>query len=91
MNTVITFYLLFALFVITAALLPRYFYRHGYTNGIACEFLVMLTMLLTSGALLKATHTALTDLDPLLLTLLSGVLMSVADCGYLLLKSVQKS
>lgn len=47
----------------------------------------MLTMLLVSGFLLKGTKTALSDLDPLLSTLLVFVLLSTLDCGYLLFKA----
>ncbi|MCC3705482.1 hypothetical protein LLR08_23360 [Rouxiella badensis] len=87
MHTVILFYSILAVFVVAAAILPRYFYRQGFIDGIAGEFLAMLTMLLVSGFLLKGTKTALSDLDPLLSTLLVFVLLSTLDCGYLLFKA----
>lgn len=38
MHTVILFYSILAVFVVAAAILPRYFYRQGFIDGIAGSF-----------------------------------------------------
>jgi len=81
------FYLILAVFMIAAVVLPRIFYKIDYIQGIGFEFLAMATCFFVSVAFLRGTGTSFLEIGTLAQVLILFVFGCMVDCGYLLFKS----
>lgn len=86
MNSIISFYSILAVFMIAAVVLPRFFYKVGFIQGIVFEFLCMATCFFVFVAFICGTRTSILDLGILSKVLILFVFSSMVDCGVLLIK-----